>query len=532
MIADEELQAMLEARAARASAQGLTEAAGIMARSTPQLQKLALLTGIGSRSGLRKRYAAAVVIVAALAIGAAALSRQPGVPPSAGGAPPRLSGAPSVPVASAAEAGALRGPAPSCASGSWVPSIIPCTAALAVGDQAGARVDRVRIWQTTLDAVHASLHPLAQTVEPSNGTTVWLAIFDGSWRCCPNAVDQQGSPIPQVTESRWLVVVDATAVGSGFVYLQDWTGKPVPAQLPSAGSTPSTAAPGASPLAIAGGCGTTTVYAGPGPAAASTTGLNELPWAASTPQTAGFAAYLFASLPLTSGGARPDGATNKILWMSDTPADGGLLIAAHPLGASSPVVRFNEPGVLSFPSIIDLPYPGCWQLDLSAGTTHGSIDLLVSGVAGLAGASAAPSTSCAVTIPGAPFVPPSTYPDVPPPEYHAVWYGTADLWTMLSPTGELWSGLPRDASGLSQKTFWWSQAFVLAQENQPAISITGQRLDVVGPTFSAGPPGTNAGADFGEAMLMGISVPTSGCWSITATYRGTALEYVVWVADH
>jgi len=101
---------------------------------------------------------------------------------------------------------------------------------------------------------------------------------------------------------------------------------------------------------------------------------------------------------------------------------------------------------------------------------------------------------------------------------------------MLDPSGEVWWGLPHDPSGDSQKTFWWSQKFVLAAELQPAISVVGRRLDVVGPTFSAGAPGTNAEADFGTAMLVGVVIPTSGCWAIRARYRGHPLEYVVWVA--
>lgn len=142
-----------------------------------------------------------------------------------------------------------------------------------------------------------------------------------------------------------------------------------------------------------------------------------------------------------------------------------------------------------------------------------------------------PPTSCPVTLPIENFVPPAAYPAKPPAYYARAWYGTAALWTMVSPTGDVWSGLPRDPSGFTQKTLWWSQAFDMVREPAPAISVVGTRLDVEGPKFAAGSPGTTVEADFGTAMLVGVSLPTAGCWRITASYRGKALGYVVWVAD-
>lgn len=51
-------------------------------------------------------------------------------------------------------------------------------------------------------------------------------------RCCPNAFDENGNLIPQVDQTRWLVVAEAAREGTGFIYLQDWSGKPVPDRLP------------------------------------------------------------------------------------------------------------------------------------------------------------------------------------------------------------------------------------------------------------------------------------------------------------
>ena len=141
--------------------------------------------------------------------------------------------------------------------------------------------------------------------------------------------------------------------------------------------------------------------------------------------------------------------------------------------------------------------------------------------------------ACPVTVPGEPLLPPPPYLAAPPAYYQSVWYGTPDLWTMLHPEGETWSSLPRQSNGaFSQKTWWWSGKFIIADERQPLIAVTGRRLDAPGFTFTAGNPGTHAYADFGTAMLVGIDIPTAGCWEIQAEYKGVVLSYVVAVRPH
>jgi hypothetical protein len=139
-------------------------------------------------------------------------------------------------------------------------------------------------------------------------------------------------------------------------------------------------------------------------------------------------------------------------------------------------------------------------------------------------------SSCQLTKPTHAFVPPADYdaPVRPPASYDSEWYGTARLWTMLRHDGEVWSNLPRGPDGLGQKTFWWSADFDVNHERQPAISVIGRQLDGSG-RFASPAPATNAGADFGSAMLIGVGVPTGGCWEITATYKHATLSYVAWV---
>lgn len=137
---------------------------------------------------------------------------------------------------------------------------------------------------------------------------------------------------------------------------------------------------------------------------------------------------------------------------------------------------------------------------------------------------------CPVTRPEPAFTAPLPSPAKPPANYRSDWFGTAELYTMLRPGGEVWRGLPHNPDGLIQKTFWWSANWPFRAEPEPDITVVGARLDGPG-RFEAGHPGTNASADFGVAMLVGVDIPTAGCWRLTATYRGAELSYVVRVED-
>jgi hypothetical protein len=140
-----------------------------------------------------------------------------------GHAPPTAAPSSSATVTSA------RPPATSCAGGVWPTTTISCDTVFRMGDQAGARVDRARIWLTTLAAVR---DPRKQVTQPTDAAAVWVIVYDGFWRCCPNAVDQNGNVLPQLDQTTWLVVAEAAREGTGFIYSQDWTAKPVPYLLP------------------------------------------------------------------------------------------------------------------------------------------------------------------------------------------------------------------------------------------------------------------------------------------------------------
>lgn len=159
----------------------------------------------------------------------------------------------------------------------------------------------------------------------------------------------------------------------------------VPACSSSGGksSAPATTTPVSATAAIpagahtvVGACGSTTLHQGAswpwtGPARApdglvQATGDNGLA-----------VAYLFAH-PLRSG--HPDERNNKILWVMRKSRNGSdLVITAQPLGESTPTVTVrrppdSRPGEI-YPSIVDVPSPGCWHFTLTWDGNTDHVDL-------------------------------------------------------------------------------------------------------------------------------------------------------------
>ena len=141
-----------------------------------------------------------------------------------------------------------------------------------------------------------------------------------------------------------------------------------------------------------------------------------------------------------------------------------------------------------------------------------------------------PPDSCPVTKPPQP-------PFLPPPPYPSdglIWIGSPKLWTNVPRSGT-WRGLPHytpEDSRFRQKLFWWSQGYDWRTENPPQLTITAKRLNGPPPpvpaesTASAG--WTN---DRDHAfMVVGIFIPTLGCWEITGHYRGAEVSYLVLVS--
>ncbi len=151
----------------------------------------------------------------------------------------------------------------------------------------------------------------------------------------------------------------------------------VASTAPSVVQSPSSAA--LSPSPVAGGCGSTQVFAGPGPDAAL--GLDSNPWAWATPTDAGIVAYFWYPPPGVVFASRSSDDAPKVLWVSHDARRDPLTISAHPASSAAPVVRFEFPEALgpagNYPSGIEIPDPGCWHFDLAIGDTSAAMDLLV-----------------------------------------------------------------------------------------------------------------------------------------------------------
>jgi hypothetical protein len=141
-----------------------------------------------------------------------------------------------------------------------------------------------------------------------------------------------------------------------------------------------------------------------------------------------------------------------------------------------------------------------------------------------------PPASCRVTVPPAsPFTPPGPYEL----GKNSFWLGTEKLWTVLRKSG-VWEWAPHAAGHehqvqpLTEKTFWMSEDFNYREEYPPELKVTGRRLDGDAPPLLTLPT-TNAFPGPTAAMLVGVYIPTPGCWEITGDYKGQKLSFVVWL---
>lgn len=143
-------------------------------------------------------------------------------------------------------------------------------------------------------------------------------------------------------------------------------------------------------------------------------------------------------------------------------------------------------------------------------------------------AASIPPKDCPVTVPqDPPFTPPVPYSEM---EYEGYFrYGSDFLWVALPQDG-VWSKLPQDSHGYGQKLPWWREGYVWNEEPEPSLVVTGERLDAEAPPLDASTANGSYSDDMGSAMMMGMNLPTSGCWKITGEYEGTELSFVVWVA--
>jgi hypothetical protein len=115
-------------------------------------------------------------------------------------------------------------------------------------------------------------------------------------------------------------------------------------------------------------------------------GLGLLPWIEASPASAGITGHLFyayglhgKAAELHTHGVMPHERSTKILWViKHAGTDRMLNIAGRNLsGGGTMHQRF--PVAISpannYPSILDVPTPGCWRFQLSSGTVHGTVTM-------------------------------------------------------------------------------------------------------------------------------------------------------------
>jgi len=140
--------------------------------------------------------------------------------------------------------------------------------------------------------------------------------------------------------------------------------------------SPPTGVHGMSTTPLPGGCGTTQIMRGDGPAWLARkwlTGPVGLPYMFTSHQLA--AGLVFGYPPPVGHPVNP---TNKILWvLSRSLGDVPLAIDGPPVGAASPSVHVTAPAAseLEYPSIVDVSGPGCWHLDLRWGAVVTAVDV-------------------------------------------------------------------------------------------------------------------------------------------------------------
>jgi hypothetical protein len=123
-------------------------------------------------------------------------------------------------------------------------------------------------------------------------------------------------------------------------------------------------------------------------------GLASLPWIAASPVPSGLVGHLFyydrlnvwrrkrlPRLRIYSGGQSPDGRISmKIFWELRRGSASAMNVYGKKLDSSRSFSQQLSPAAGSstqFPSIIDVPTPGCWRLTVRAGKTTGRVVFLV-----------------------------------------------------------------------------------------------------------------------------------------------------------
>ncbi len=130
-------------------------------------------------------------------------------------------------------------------------------------------------------------------------------------------------------------------------------------------------------------------------------------------------------------------------------------------------------------------------------------------------------SDCPVTQPPKKaFIPPDPWPAVPPDE-NRFWFGDDGLWTALPKDGS-WRQL-----ALGEKFWWWSDEFDVTKDETPDLVVTARRLDGEGEIYQVSDATNGYHPSFNWAMLIGVELPSPGCWEFTGQYNDHELTFVL-----
>jgi len=151
--------------------------------------------------------------------------------------------------------------------------------------------------------------------------------------------------------------------------------------------------------------------------------------------------------------------------------------------------------------------------------------VLALSIFGASAVNASAGQLCQTTLPVNPaFVPPAPYAQQPQPGNF--WYGSSKLWTQL-PIDGTWRPATSDGTFKTKLVFYQQGFDWRAHQPKPGLILTARRLDGEAPAVAI----DNAQAAFvttkTPAIMVGLGLPTPGCWRITAFYDGAALDFVV-----
>jgi hypothetical protein len=169
---------------------------------------------------------------------------------------------------------------------------------------------------------------------------------------------------------------------------------------------------------------------------------------------------------------------------------------------------------------------------------------LAAGMA-VSGASGTPLVPLACPVTQAPvpsFVPPPPNLEtpragsIPGAGPHSFWFGSPRLWTSL-PDGGTWRCYRSAGSTRCfEKTLWWQQGWPASDAHKvPRLTVTARQLDgdakSVPETTSEGLTGSPAHPEIGAFFVVGVQVPTPGCWEISGKLGDQELSFVIRVLE-